>query len=80
MIGTYSTQPRPFYCIFVNSLYVSNALVQLYMATKFILALAQRNHDNVILKVSDNGVLRKIPAPKRNEVTGERMKLQKSAS
>ena len=51
----------------VNSLYVSNALVQFYMATKFILALAQRNHDNVILKVSDNGVLRKIFGPKKDE-------------
>jgi hypothetical protein len=37
------------------------------MVTKFILALAERNHDNMILKVSDSGVLRKIHGPKRDE-------------
>ena len=37
------------------------------MKTKFIPALAQRNHDNVILKVSDNGMLRKIHGSKKDE-------------
>jgi hypothetical protein len=36
------------------------------MATKFILALAEKNHD-VILKMSDSGVLRKIHGPKKDE-------------
>jgi hypothetical protein len=37
------------------------------MATKFILALAERNHENVILKVSDSAALGKIHGPKRDE-------------
>jgi hypothetical protein len=37
------------------------------MATKFILALAEKKHDNVILKMSDSGVLRKIHGSKKDE-------------
>ena len=66
-IGTYSSQSRHFYCTSVNSLYVSNALVHSYMPTKFILALVQRNHDNVIPKLSDIGELRKIHGPRKDE-------------
>jgi hypothetical protein len=42
-------------------------LVQFYMATKFILALSERNLDNVILKVSVSGVLRKTHGPEKDE-------------